>query len=1543
MILSLFICLTMLPAVPAAADTAEAPETTDFYENITDVADVTEPTDYPLTVGEKDGDYWLVFSTKKTSRKRCTLTLKFKKTAKLTFEYALQGVSSSGLEVKNGSKVIYNYSSYSGEHTSINGNKSGTAEVEANEGDTVTISFYSGSYSGDFMMYVRELKASLPHNVTFHAENGTDATQTQGIFGTADLKANPFTYEGHIFKGWAETAGGEVKYADQAEYTIGDADTDLYAVWAGVYPLTFYVDPADAELKLFADEEHKTAIDPDEKGKTVYTLENETYYYTADKFGYGSISGSSEVKDAAVSMDVTLRSNAIQTVTFRYEGDKTDVEKPVLTVKTGDRTMSAEPDDSMKFQLPVGYKYEYTFKCSNYSKQSGTIDLTDETDASEKTVTLPMKAKTAWEGADDITEPEVKDGVYQIGTGANLAWLAQKVNDGTGASYHAVLTKDIDLGGESWTPIGKKAGYYSSNAYKGTFDGNGKTIQGLHVDSGEAAVGLFGIVDGAAIKDLTVKGDVKTSSTSSSSAGAGGIAGTVSGNAAIKNCVNYVSVSGGTGAGGIVGSSTGSNGGSIIDSCVNYGAVAGNNSVAGIIGNIDGGITVSNSYNRADVTAKVSKAGGIAGYIHNSAGKIENCYTTGLAAGGSDVYPAIGKKSSGSVDNVYYIDTLGTDSNAAPITEENLKKMAFDPEIPAFVKDMDPPVNDGYPILDFQDTTPRSAVTFTLSPEETVLTVKDADGFKMAGKKDGDKVAYKLKNGKYSYTASAFGKNEAKGEFEVKDASLDKALTLEDAPSAKVRFNITYSDGAADVRPAITVTTDGRTMEAAEDGTYTLHYGYTYDYLVKAKNYKKVKGSVTADDSTKAVIDIKMEYSRSWDGESATAKEDIAGSGTEDDPYQIKSGEDLKWLANWTNSGQVKAGEYYKLMDNVDLGDNPWEPIGKGYSYKFKGVFDGSGKKITGLYVETDKNNYPGLFGNVTGDSSNTAIVKNLRVYGEVNASSAMAAGIVWNAQYAELTGIESHITINDTITGTDGAGGIVGRSCGHVTVAKCGNYGDITAAEADNIGGIIGKGDGSKTVVTECFNTGKITGDEYVGGIVGKYSGTGSNLKNSYNTGSVTGNDRVGGITGSQFSDLSNCYSTGKVTGTTNAAAVVGTHGSSYTPENIYCLDDAEDGSAAKKTAEEFKSLAAELNNNAGAAEGEPVWTQAPERFNSGYPVLAWQKIPADTSKLDAAIAEAEKKSETLTGNRYADIKAELDKAVKEARKAKADDDATDESLAAAEKTLGEAVSKADTGKKAVDDKYAQAEADKKAAEAAAAVDKTNKLVSDSDKAVKQAEADKKAAEDAKKAAETAADADDITPDDAVADQAAASSKLKTAKITKTAYSGKTSVKVTLKKVKGAKNYRIAYKKASAKKYSYKWTKGKTTYTLKGLKAGQKYDIKAAAYTKADGKWIRSKYSSAKRVLTLKLASKKIKASHAKKTVTVKIKKTKGVSGYYITYSAKKSMKSSHVKYFKAKKSGVYKIRKLSKAKYYVQVSPVKTYKGHKYTGQKSAKKTAK
>ncbi len=68
------------------------------------------------------------------------------------------------------------------------------------------------------------------------------------------------------------------------------------------------------------------------------------------------------------------------------------------------------------------------------------------------------------------------DDPYQISSAAELYWFAAYVNeDNTDAC--AVLTKDIDLGGEDepWTPIG-------INSYTGTFDGRGHTISGLYYE-----------------------------------------------------------------------------------------------------------------------------------------------------------------------------------------------------------------------------------------------------------------------------------------------------------------------------------------------------------------------------------------------------------------------------------------------------------------------------------------------------------------------------------------------------------------------------------------------------------------------------------------------------------------------------------------------------------------------------------------------------------------------------------------------------------------------------------------------------------------------------------------------------------------------------------------------------------------------------------------------------------------------------------------------------------------------------------------------------
>lgn len=142
---------------------------------------------------------------------------------------------------------------------------------------------------------------------------------------------------------------------------------------------------------------------------------------------------------------------------------------------------------------------------------------------------------------------------YQIGTAAQLKVLADLVNSGNtaynGASYK--LTANIDLssicGSEkgNWTPIGN-----SSYSFRGSLDGNGKTISGLYIDARNSDYqGLFGNLSGGSckIKDLTltqvnVIGDEYV----------GAIAGYVSG-AAITGCTVIGQVSGNKSCGAIAG------------------------------------------------------------------------------------------------------------------------------------------------------------------------------------------------------------------------------------------------------------------------------------------------------------------------------------------------------------------------------------------------------------------------------------------------------------------------------------------------------------------------------------------------------------------------------------------------------------------------------------------------------------------------------------------------------------------------------------------------------------------------------------------------------------------------------------------------------------------------------------------------------------------------------------------------------------------------------------------------------------------------------
>ena len=416
---------------------------------------------------------------------RSTLTVTMLQAAELSFDYQLDGATQNGMEVKNGSKTLYTYSSYgSSGAEKVNGNMSDTATVQANAGDVITISYYRGyASSGSNCMWLSNFRAKLPAQVIFHANDGTETTVQQGVFGSGTLQANTFKRDGYRFEGWATTPDGAVAYADKGSITITE-NTDLYAVWTRVYRVAFQLTPADAQFSLYGDEA-RTALIAADSG-TAYTLAAGTYYYSVSAFGYAAVQGSVTVSGDAQE-PVVLAEKPVVTVTFAYADGKTDVDGGKLTVRTGERDMAAEEgSDGMAFRLPAGYAYDWSFRSANYGKQSGTVDLTGVSESGTRSVTIPMTAKSAWEGAGDISEPAAVDGVYQITSGSELAWLAQQVNAGVsdGTSFSAVLCNDIDLGDEAWTPIGNGTG----KAYKGTFDGQGYTIRNLYVTGSTSMV-----------------------------------------------------------------------------------------------------------------------------------------------------------------------------------------------------------------------------------------------------------------------------------------------------------------------------------------------------------------------------------------------------------------------------------------------------------------------------------------------------------------------------------------------------------------------------------------------------------------------------------------------------------------------------------------------------------------------------------------------------------------------------------------------------------------------------------------------------------------------------------------------------------------------------------------------------------------------------------------------------------------------------------------------------------------------------------------------
>ncbi len=172
------------------------------------------------------------------------------------------------------------------------------------------------------------------------------------------------------------------------------------------------------------------------------------------------------------------------------------------------------------------------------------------------------------------------------------------------------------------------------------------------------------------------------------------------------------------------------------------------------------------------------------------------------------------------------------------------------------------------------------------------------------------------------------------------------------------------------------------------------------------------------------------------------------------------------------------AGKTVKLMTNIDLAKKAWTPIGQTGATTFLGTFDGNGKTISNLSINTaevneyleKENHSTGLFGWLNGTVENLTIdgaevTANKRagaVAGYLESPAVVKNCIVKNAKItAKHIGEE-----DDTITCGDKAGAVVGMMNANCAVTDCKAY-DCQVIAGRDAGQIVGAG--YPAVVTGC------------------------------------------------------------------------------------------------------------------------------------------------------------------------------------------------------------------------------------------------------------------------------------------------------------------------------------------------------------------------------------------------------------------------------------------------------------------------------------------
>jgi len=298
----------------------------------------------------------------------------------------------------------------------------------------------------------------------------------------------------------------------------------------------------------------------------------------------------------------------------------------------------------------------------------------------------------------------------------------------------------------------------------------------------------------------------------------------------------------------------------------------------------------------------------------------------------------------------------------------------------------------------------------------------------------------------------------------------------------------------------------------------------------------------------------------------------IATTGDFDGYYTLMNDIDASDTANWNDAGTSETDLFEGFCP---IGTTPLSSS----LVSFRGIFEGNGKKITGLTINRPGASYAGLFaslgaggeirnlilegGSVTGDlhvgglagQNSQGKVESCSVScsitGQINTGGLVGYCYAGSISNSTATGAVSGGPYRNVRDGNSCTGGLVGyNSCGSIENSVAAGR----VVSGGPVGGLVGQNEYGS--ITTCCATGAVVaadGDNswIAGGLVGYcYSGS---ITQSFATGPVTGTTRInpysssgsdcfGGLVGSNFAGtIANCFATGAVTETFTPYPYVG------------------------------------------------------------------------------------------------------------------------------------------------------------------------------------------------------------------------------------------------------------------------------------------------------------------------------------------------------------------------------------------------------------------